>query len=137
MVEYKISLSLLIPGADMLSPQECEKNPKDNYDNHKLLISYIKGEGKKQKRVKEILNIKTRKHKLVTQNINICKEAYDYMLSTPTSTKFSKPVKTNKDGDVVKTVWDNLSIRERLKHHFDLIAHDFNAASYSYEILND
>lgn len=137
MVEPKISLSLLVQGAGMLSSQECEKNPKESYNEHKMLISYTKGKGKNQKTSKKLLVIQTRKQKLVTQNINICEEAYKHMLSTPTSAKFSKPTKKNKDGDVIERVWDTMSVNERLKCHFDLIAHDLNAVSYSYEILGD
>lgn len=137
MVEPKISLSLLVPGAGMLSSQECDKNPKESYDEHKILISYTKGKGKYQKEAKKLLVINTRKQKLVTQNINICEEAYYHMLATPTSPKLAKPTKTNKNGDVVKRVWDTLSVHERLKHHFDQIAYDLRAVSYSYEILGD
>ena len=124
MVEPKISLSLLVPGAVMLSSQECDKKPKESYDKHKMLVSYPKGKGKHQKMVKELLVFKTRKPRLVTQNINLCEEAYQFMLLTPTTTKLGR-------------IWDTLSVHERLKKHFDLIAYDFHAVSYSYEILGD
>ena len=137
MVEPKISLSLLVPGAGMLSSQECEKKPKENYNEHKVLINYTKGKGKHQKTVKKLLIVNTRKQKLVTQNINICEEAYHHMLSTPTSPKLARPAKIDRNGAVVKRVWDTLSVHERLKSHFNLIAYDFRAVSYSYEILGD
>lgn len=137
MVEPKISLSLLVQGASMLSSQECEKNPKESYDEHKMLISYTKGKGKNQKKIKKLLVINTRKQRLVTHNINICEEAYYHMLSTPTSPKLAKATKTNRNGDAIERVWDTLSVHERLKHHFDLMAHDLRAVSYSYEILGD
>lgn len=137
MVEPKISLSLLVQGAGMLSSQECEKKPKESYNEHKMLISYTKGNGKNQKTVKKLLVVNTRKQRLITQNINICEEAYHHMLSTPTSSKLAKPIRTNKHGEVIKRVWDTLSVHERLKSHFDIIAHDFRAESYSYEILGD
>lgn len=137
MVEPKVSLSLLIPGASMLSSQECDKNPKESYNESKILLKHTKGKGKNQREVKKLLVIQTRKQKLVTQNINICEEAYKYMLSSPTSDKFSKPTKKNKNGDVIERVWDTMSVHERLKKHFDLIAHDLHAVSYSYEILGD
>lgn len=34
-------------------------------------------------------------------------------------------------------VWDTMTVHERLKAHFDQIAHDLGAVSYSYEILGD
>lgn len=134
MVEAKVSLSLLVPGASLLTPEFCDKNPKKNYDEHKALI-YVKGKGKDQKEVKKLVTIQTRKQKLVTQNINICEEAYNYMLATPTSTKLARIIKATKSGTV--RVWDTLSKDERLKKHFDLIAYDLRAVSYSYEILDD
>lgn len=137
MVEPKISLSLLVPGTGMLSSQECDKNPKESYDESRILIKYTKGKGKNQKAAKQLLVIQTRKQKLVTQNINICEEAYKHMLSTPTSAKFSKPTKKNRTGDVIERVWDTMSVHERLKEHFNLMAHDLHAVSYSYEILGD
>lgn len=136
-MEIKVTLSLLVPGASLLTPEFCEKNPKESYNEQEMLISYTKGKGKFQKRVKKPLVIKTRKQRMVSQNINICEEAYKSMLDTPTSNKLAKPIKVNRCGEVVKRVWDTLTVHERLKHHFDLIAHDLRAVSYSYEILGD
>ena len=133
-MEVKVSLSLLVQGAGLLTHEFCEKNPKESYNKDKVLISLTKGKGKNQKEIKKLLVINTRKQKLVTQNINICEEAYHYMLSTPTSQKLAKVIKTKQNGDMIR-VWDTLSVHERLKHHFDLIAHDLRAVSYSYEIL--
>lgn len=137
MIEPKVSLSLLVRGAGMLSSQECEKNPKESYNEKKMLVSIPKGKGKNKKEVKKLVVIKTRKQKLITQNISICDEAYQHMISTPTSAKFARPVKTNKAGEIVKRVWDTLSVDERLKHHFNQIAHDLGAVSFSYEVLKD
>lgn len=137
MIEPKISLSLLVPGAGMLSSQECDKNPQESYDVHKMFVRYTKRKGKNQKEVKKVLTVRTRKQKTISHNINICKEAYIYMTKTPTTPKLAKPTKYNKQGVVIERVWDTLTLHERLKHHFDQIAHDFNAVSYSYEILDD
>ena len=115
----------------MLSSQECDKNPKKGYEEHKMFVTHTKGFGKNKKVVKTLIKFRTRKQELVTQNISICDEAYNYMLSTPTSPKLAKSVKGG------KRVWDTLSMDERLKHHFDLIAHDLRAVSYSYEVLAD
>lgn len=134
MIESKVSLSLFVPGANMLSSQECEENPQESYDEHKLVLTHTKGKGKHQKEIRKVLTFSTRKQRLVTQNINICQEAYDYMLCTPTSAKLAKLINTYKG---TMRVWDTLSIDERLKKHFDLIAHDFYAVSYSYKVLDD
>lgn len=135
MVEPKISLSLLVPGAKRLSLQECKENPKTSYDEHKVTFTYTKGKGKNQKTVKTTLTIHTRKSKLVTQNINLSVEAYESMLDTPTSAKLAKILKSK--GDKVIRVWDTMSIDSRLKKHFDLIAHDLGAVSYTYKVFED
>lgn len=137
MFEPKVRLSLSIQGADMLSSQECEKNPKESYNESVTIIKYSKGKGKNQKEVKKSLVIKVRKQKLITQLINLTEEAYKYMLSTPTSSKYLKAVKKNNAGEIIQRVWDVMSIHDRLKKHFDLIANDFHAISYKYEILDD
>lgn len=136
MVEPKISLRLLVPGACILSSQECEKSPKENYDKHKMLVKYTKGKGKAERQVKELLIFKTRKSKLITQVINMSEETYNSMLNTPTSEKLHKIVEIQKGGRAVRA-WDKLSVNERLKKHFDLIAHDLKAVSYTFEVLDD
>lgn len=137
MAEPKISLSLLVPGANMLSSQECEKNSKDNYEEFKVTVSTVKGIGKNPKEVKKVYTVHTRKSRLITHHINMTNEAYEWMLDTPTNSKLAKPLKLNNAGDVIKRVWDTLSIHQRLKAHFDLIAHDLKAVTYSYEILKN
>lgn len=139
MVEPKIILSLLVQGADLLTPEFCEKNPKESYNVEKMLVQYYKEDKEtgKQKKVKEMLTIRTRKQKLITRNINICKEAYHHMLKTSTSDELEKPVKMDPQGKEVKRLWDTLSVHARLKKHFNQIAHDLGAVSYTYEILDD
>lgn len=137
MAEPKISLSLLVPGANMLSSQECEKNSKDNYEEFKVTVSTVKGIGKNSREVKKVYTVHTRKSRLITHHINMTNEAYEWMLDTPTNSKLAKPLKLNNAGDVIKRVWDTLSIHQRLKAHFDLIAHDLKAVTYSYEILKN
>lgn len=124
MIDIKLRLSLCVPGAQMLSKQECLKTPKESYNEHKMLIKFTKGRGKYAREAKKLLVIKTRKQKMTTQIINICEEAYHHMLETPTSNKMFK-------------VWNTLPEHEKLKAHFDLIAYDLHAVSYSYEILGD
>lgn len=124
MTEIKVRLSLNVPGAQLLSEQECSENPKESYNEHKVLAKFTKGKGKSAKKIKKLFIIKTRKQKTVIHNMSICKEAYYHMLKTPTSDKMFK-------------MWNTLSEHEKLKAHFDLIAHDFHAVSYSYKILDD
>lgn len=124
MVEPKVSLNLFVQGAGLLSSQECEKNPKDSYDVSKVTVEFIKGKGKSAKKMKQTLVVKTRKQQLISQHLNICKDAYEFMLATPSEVKLAR-------------VWMNLPKSERLKKHLDHIAHDLHAVSYTYEVLED
>lgn len=135
MIEPKVSLSLLVRSAGMLNESECEKNPKENYEQHRLTVNYTKGKGQNKKRVQEVLVFHTRKPRLITQHINIGKEAYESMLSTPVSEAYTKILK-NKKGKI-KRVWDTLPLEVKLKEHFKLIAEDLGAVSFSFEILDD
>lgn len=120
MTEIKVSLSLLVPGATMLSSQEWEENSKKLLNEEKIVVE-TKQKGKVKR---ETITIHTRKQRLVTQHIDMTQEAYQYMLNTPAEPKFIR-------------IWNNLSKSERLKKHFDLIAHDLGAIKYSFEILDD
>lgn len=124
-----------MPGAKRLSSQECEKNPKESYNEEKVELIFTKG--KSRKIVKQVIVVKTRKQELITHNMSISDEAYKYMLSTPISPKYARLVKRDKNKDTMDRIWDIMSVRDRLNKYFDLLAHDFNAKSYSYEILDD
>lgn len=131
MIEPKIRLSFIVPGAGLLSSQECEKNPKENYQENSVFLKYTTGKGKNTKTKTKVVNFKTRKQKTATQSINICEDTYKYMISTPTEAKYNRK---DKGG---KRIWDSMSIKDRLKLHFDAMANDLHAISYSFEILGD
>lgn len=138
MDNVKLRLSLCVPGAQLLSSQECEKNPKDSYNTEKLTIEYSEESGKKAKKKKEILVIKTRKQRTVKHNINITSESYNYMInaSEPPTAKYAKPVGHKRNGTPI-SLWSTMTIKDRLKVHLDTIAAHFNAVGYTYEILED
>ena len=127
MLEIKVRLSMSVPGAQMLSSQDCEKmSKKDAYDYSTLTISYKEKKGKKPVIKKETLHINTRKSKPAKQCVSISKEAYDYMTNVM-EVPSSKSVRT----------WANMSKAKRLEYHLSLIAESFNALSYTYEIFDD
>lgn len=127
MSEIKVRLSMEVPGATMLSSQDCEKmSKKEAYEHSIVTVEYKVKKGKKLKTVKETLHINTRKSRHAKHNISITKEAYASMIS---KTEIPVP-KLNK-------VWSQMSNKKRLEYHLNLIAENFNAYSYSYEILDD
>lgn len=119
-MEPKISLSLCVQGAQLLTPEFCEKNPLESYNVEPLRIEWRDGKQLKH----ETLSIVTRKNRLITQHININKDAYEHMLATPVEVRLTKK-------------WKTMPKKDRLKMHFDLIAKDLNAVSYTYEVLDD
>ena len=128
MSEIKVRLSMEVPGATMLSSQDCEKmsKKKDAFDHTTIVVEHQVKKGKKLVTEKETLHINTRKSKPAKQCISISKEAYSYMT----------------DGREIPSarmlkVWGNMTTAQRLEYHLSLIAENFGATSYSYEVLDD
>ena len=127
MSESKVRLTMVIPGATMISSQDCEKmSKKEAYDSFSITVNVKKKKGKKQVINKEILHINTRKSIPAKQSISISREAYNYM----TDKKEIPSAKLSK-------IWGSMANEQRLKYHLNLIAEHFNAVSFSYEILDD
>ena len=131
MVETKVRLILYVQGAKMVSKEESLENPQKNCDINHVTVEF---DDKNGRRKRETLTFLTRKQRTISQAINITREAYDYMLDTPTSAKFNRHVK---HGNKSQRVWEIMAESERLKKHFDIIAEHMNADSYSFEVLDD
>lgn len=119
-MDVKIVLSLTVPGSVMFTQEDCENN-KRLAKEHKMRVTLEKKGGKK---VTETLVFFTRKTKDAVRKIKMSREAYDYMIETPSDVKLSAK-------------WKSMRKNERLRNHFDLIAKDFNAKNYDYEVLED
>lgn len=127
MTEIKVRLSMEVPGATMLSSQDCEKmSKKEAYDHTTLVVKQQVRKGKKLVTEKETLHINTRKSKPAGRCISINKEAYSYMTN-------AKEIPSAK---LLKT-WGNMTATKRLEYHLSLIAENFGATSFSYEVLDD
>lgn len=143
MIETKVRLSMSIPGAQMLSEQECSENPKENYQQETITVKYKKKKGKIQK---ENIVINLRKNRLVKQVLNISKEAYDYMTDPklPPTDKLARKLYLQKT-DKIKgkkitvetTVWANLSPMRKLDWHLANIAKSLGAVDYTFTVLDD
>lgn len=146
-MEVKVRLSMSVPGAQMLSSQECDKNPKENYNVESINVSF---KTKKGKFHKENILVKTRKQQLIKQSISISKEAYEFMTdaSLPPTEKLAKRIYITKivergKGDKPKkvtiqsTLWGQMSLKKRLNWHMARIAENFGAVDYQFEILDD
>lgn len=147
MTEVKVRLSMSVPGAQMLSSQECDKNPKDSYNAEAIMVEFVTKKGKLHK---ENITVKTRKNRLVKQSLNISKEAYDYMTAAdqpPTErlakkVYLTKVVGKGKNGKPKKvttesTVWAQMSPMKRLNWHMARTAESLGAVDYQFEVLDD
>jgi hypothetical protein len=123
-METKVRISMYVPGAQLLSSQECEKNPKESYNTELLTLSYKTKKGKYQK---ETIQIKTRKNRTIVHSLNISKDAYKYMISTQAPTERLLKSWTREYNTPMK----------RLNWHMSKIAEQFGATSYSFEIFED
>lgn len=126
MLETKVSLTVVVPGATMISKQECLKQLENSDDeslvlNHQVITVYDK-DNKNQK----VLHIKTRKCIPARQSLNICKEAYEAMTSSEI------PYKVRKVSE-----WLAMSKKQRLEKHLDDIAAQLGGVVGSYVIFED
>lgn len=147
MTEVKVRLSMNVPGAQMLSSQECDKNPKQNYNVDTVTVEVRTKKGGIHK---ENVTVRTRKCRLVKQTLNISKEAYDYMTAAdqPPTERLAKKVyiiKTigkGKNGKPKKvttesTVWTQMTLLKRLNWHMARTAESLGAVDYHFEVLDD
>lgn len=146
MTETKISMTIVLPGRTMYQKEEClkttqkviEKTSKktgktykkkvdvlvDNLDkmySHTLkVVDYVD-----KKPVSEVITFHTRKTKPATQSLNICKDAYNYMISGECP-YWSKP-----------KVWNAMNKKERLEAHLQRITEGLGGVSYTYQVFED
>lgn len=123
MSEIKVSVSITLQGSVMLTQAEAEQLEKNKvgtgYD-----LARIKVKGKKGNA--DVINVRTRKFRTVTQTISMCKEAYEYMTS-----KGSCPP------DIKQFVWAKMKPVQRLEAHLDLVCKHLKGISYTYKVFDD
>lgn len=123
-IDPKVNLTITLQGRVMMSEQECSKNPKENYttivENHKL-------PNRKGKSTPYILKYQVRNSYTCRQSINLCKEAYLYMIDKKSKPEWYKG----------STKWSNLSNKQRLEQHLKRISDSFNGISFTYQIFEE
>ena len=132
MSDVKLSVTITLPGSVMMTSQECEENPKENYENNVISLAVKKRDPKTKKEFfkKESLEYKTRKCKTAQQVLKMCDEAYEYMTSQICPEWFGPS-----QGGPSK--WKRLSKKERLHYHLDRICKFFDGLSYTYAVYTD
>ncbi len=123
MSEIKVSVSITLQGSVMLTQAEAEQLEKNKvgtgYDLTRIKVNGKKGNA-------DVINVRTRKFRTVTQTISMCKEAYEYMTS-----KGSCPP------DIKQFVWAKMKPVQRLEAHLDLVCKHLKGISYTYKVFDD
>lgn len=129
-MEPKVSVTFVVPGAQMYSEQECKENKA--FEQTVINTEYYTGKGKEKKKNKERLTIYSKGNRPAKHHLNICKKTYDFMVTPegiPTTENWAKKHS--------RYVWSQYSKQQRLETHIKLIAKELNALSFTYEILDE
>lgn len=118
-----MSVSITLQGGVMLTQAEAKQLEKNKagtgYDLTRIRVEDKKGNA-------DVINVRTRKFRTVTQTISMCKEAYEYM--------------TSKDGcphNIKKFIWTTMNKKQRLEAHLDLVCKHLGGISYTYKVFDD
>lgn len=128
MSEVKVSLSIKLQGRVMLSQEAAkalEKQGLAGFTKHSMSVEEHKRMGKKVKVDKENIHYKTRNTIPAIQTLNICKEAYLYMVGKDCPS-FIPP----KD-------WVRMSKTKKLEAHLNEIAESRGGTVLQYHIFED
>lgn len=130
MDNIKVSVTIVLPGSTMMSPQECGENP-ENYNEHCYLVSakHFDKKTKKSYYTKEPLRFHTRKCVPAQQVINMSDDAYKYMTSDICPEWYLHL------GGIAK--WRRLPKETRLQLHLERTCQSLGGSSYTYVVFGD
>lgn len=124
MDDIKVSVTFTLQGRVLLTQEEANTLEKENvgygYNSESVTIY------NHQQKKKETFTFKTRKQRIITQTLNIGKEAYLYMIS-----KDSCP------SGITMFIWGKLNKQKRLEEHLKLIAKQLNGTLKEFFIFDD
>lgn len=145
MIDIKVSLNVLVPGAKMFSKQLCFKNSTIKNKKGKAIVVETPVEGMtetfstvipyKDKVTGKTVNNRVTFHipacRPARQVINMSSVAYDYMVSREVPDWFRCP------GQNPKKVWQDMSEQQRLELHLDRTAKALGGKVESYYVAED
>ena len=143
MSEIKVSLTIALQGSVMFSKEECLKTTQKvierktkggkvykktinvQIDNLDIMDKHTMKVTDKDGKNPESITFYTRKTKPATQTMNLCKEAYEYMISKecPAWSKIG--------------TWNQMSPKQRLEAHLQKIAEHLQGKMLSYKVFED
>lgn len=131
MLEIKVSATFLLPGSTLVASKPIDKKGKTKEQLEQLKQEYYNTHKQETvafycNRQRHIIEIWVRKGKPATQKLNLCKEAYDYMVSSE-----------GWAGVAPKHDWARTSKRMRVKLHLMQIAESLRGTLLDFAILED
>lgn len=131
MADAKLSVTIMLPGSNMMTSQECEENPTENYKRNLLILSvkHYDSKAKTSFYKKEPLVFLTRKSVPAQQVLKMSNEAYEYMISG------SCPEWFIPQGGISK--WKHMNAEQRLEAHLTRTCKALGGLSYTYTVFND
>lgn len=154
MIDVKMNLTVLLPGSNMISKQECLKQlkeevkdkkgnikfiDKDVPDPEKHNLNYLKVsyDGKK-----EVISYYTRKCTPAKQVLNISTVAYNYFISSGAPEGFHippnfQPYKSLRLMSLRDQAWNALSKEQRLRWHCEQIAANLGGVVEDFIVFQD
>ena len=132
MSEPKVSLTLVLPGNNIVSQQEAEYKPEELTEENKM---FFRGYKSKNDKSPDIITFTTRKSIPAKQVLKMSQEAYEAMLEESTSPKYNKVIAKVK-GKLIR-VWDTMSEDASIKKHCAIIAHDLGDTDFHFNTLGE
>ena len=131
MLEIKVSATFLLPGSTLVAEKPISKKGKNKEQLEQLKQEYYNTHKQETvafycNRQRHIIEIWVRKGKPATQKLNLCKEAYDYMISSEGYV-----------GIASKHDWSRTSKKMRVKLHLMHIAESLGGSLLDFAILED
>lgn len=131
MLEIKVSATFLLPGSTLVAEKPISKKGKSKEQLEQLKQEYYRTHKHETvafycNRQRHIIEIWTRVGKPATQKLNLCKEAYDYMISSEGWTEVAS-----------KHDWSRTSKKMRVKLHLMHIAESLGGSLLDFAILED
>lgn len=131
MLDIKISATILLPGSTLVAEKPISKTGKTKEQLEQLKQEYYNTHKKETvafycNRQRHIIEIWTRVGKPATQKINLCKEAYNHMISNEGYTDVAS-----------KHDWARTSKKMRIRLHLMQIAESLGGTLLDFAILED
>lgn len=139
MIENKVRLTIVVPGATTFSKQLCFKNSKNGEEvpvenmTETFTVKSTEFDKESKKHITKFTSLHICKRKPTHQILNMSREAYNYMTDSKDCPSWFKP----QDVRFPAKVWHQMSNDQRLLLHLERIAESLGGTLESYFVAED